>query len=93
MKRVISLLLLSSLALAGPCDDVISAAQAASAACNSTVDAYRATVDSQDKLIVELTKQRNDALREAGSGQPLLPFYVWMLLGGAAATVAIGVRR
>lgn len=92
MKLILAILLISQLTFAD-CEDLIKAGEASEQACNVTIGAYRTLVSDQDKLILELTKQRNDLAKEAVSTQPLLPWYLWALVGAAGATIAIGVRR
>lgn len=83
-KVILILILTTQLSLAGetPCDGIISS-------CQETVESYRVLVTDQDKLILNLTKQRNELATKPDG----MPFYFWLLVGAAGATLAIGVRR
>ncbi len=84
MKLLIVALLTTQLSLATEpsCDGIIST-------CQDTVQSYRVLVTDQDKLIVNLTKQRDDLAKQPSS----VPWYFWMLIGAAGATAVIGIRR
>lgn len=80
--------------------DVLNDADAALKACDLTVEAckdtlqsYRDLSASQDKLIQELAKQRNEAIKEKESDRPLLPWWGWIIIGGASYAIIDSIRR
>lgn len=67
-----------------PCEEVIEAGAKA-------LEAKDLVIQQQDLLVNNLREQRNEAIKQRGvTFWDVLP---WTLIGAAAATVIIGVRR
>lgn len=60
-------------------------------AYEKSIEQYELTITKQDSLINNLREQRNEALKPQGSF--LTDFIVPALIGGAVATIVIGIRR
>lgn len=72
-------------------DDPVAGCAKSLGLCDTALGKLEIVVKEQDRLIVELTKQRNDAFKENQQGNT--PWYVWAVFGAAAATFVIrGVR-
>lgn len=77
---------LNPVAKAEDCDKIIQAA-------DLTVQKYKDLTASQGELILQLTEQRNDAIKAQGNNISIGQMLLWTLVGAASATVVIGVRR
>jgi hypothetical protein len=85
VKILTTLLLLLSLNLsAAPpsCEEIIED-------CESTMESYRVLVKSQDDLIINLTKQRDELAQKPSS----TPWYFWVLIGASGALVIDNIRK
>jgi hypothetical protein len=68
---------------AGPsCNEIIGA-------CEETTQAYRMLVQDQDKLIINLTKQRDELAQKPSN----TPWYFFVLVGAAGALVIDNIRK
>lgn len=62
------------------CDDALKS-------CTLQIGKQKELIKSQDELIMELIKQRNEAFKELGSAESTVPWYVWGLVGLAGGLV------
>lgn len=73
------------------CDAVIQAFEETVDAQDLQIEKYGELVQDQDLIIKNLREQRDEAIKSSGSS--LLDVIPWFLVGAAAATVVIGIRR
>lgn len=78
--------------LAGPCDDIISAAEGALESCKQSNKAKDDVIFAQDVAIETLMRQRQEALEQIDV-KGATPFWLWLVVGVAAGVVLEGARR
>jgi len=73
------------------CEAVITAFEETVNAQDLQIEKYGELIKDQDLVISNLRKQRDAAIE--GGGEGLLDVLPWALIGAAATTVIIGIRR
>lgn len=68
------------------CDEVLQK-------CDIAVSELQFQVKAGDELVNLLRVQRNEALKDSVSAEPMLPAIVWVLIGGAAGVLAMEFAR
>jgi hypothetical protein len=91
-KTVVVMLVMSMTAFAEPtCQEKLDACDFALRAAEAEIDVRKRQYETLQQYARKVEEQRDRAYQQ--DGVSMLPSWAWVLIGAAAATVVIGVRR